>query len=288
MVAMKRSSVCLLVTRALAALLLVAFPARAAIRGQLDVQGDGSTGTINLSHPFLDNNPAALLLAMPRDFNADTGIDVHYDFNHWRLSSNGPVIPSSARYWVLLFDGDSGFRHVTTAGNTAGHITTLNDARLNGKPGACPIVTRELNASGVPVGFPFGVWYSTLSNRWTIYYEDTTKTMPLDASFSVFVPKANEPCYVHQASAGNINDNYTIFNSVAIDQSAPHRLFAVQSYKGTYNNEWIGVSWLFSHLIGNVDETTMSAGVAFHVFIAPIFANGFEDDGTSLWSDTMP
>jgi len=277
-----------LIAFTLAALSLASAGSHAAIRGQLDVQGDGSTGTITLSHPFLSSNPDALLLAMPRDWNGDTGIDVDFEFTHWRLTSNGPVIPSNAHYWVLLFDEDSGFRHVTTAGNTSGHITTLDDSRLNEKPGACPVVTRERSASGVPVAFPFGLWYNPSPKRWVIYYEDITKTMPLDASFSVFVPKANEPCYVHQANAGNVNLNYTEFTSAAIDQAAPHRLFVAQRFEGTYNNEWLGVSWLFSHLFGNVDETAMPEGVAFHVFIAPLFSNGFEDAGTGLWSATVP
>ncbi len=267
--------------------MLVAPLSTAGVHAQMVAQGDGTT-SITLDNPFLNNNPGALLIVSPSDFNAEYGVDVYYDTVRWKISANGPTIPSTAHFWVLGFDGDSGFRHLTTAGNTTGQLTRLDDPRLNGHPEAMPIVTRERSSTGVPVPFPFGTWYDTTAGKWTIFYEDTSKTMPLGATFSVFVPGPDDQSYIHTATAGNVNSNYTVFDSAGIDQSRPHRIFITQRWIGTYNDAWVGVGWLFSFLFGNVDGSSMPVGASFNVYIAPVFDDGFEMGSTVLWSSAVP
>jgi hypothetical protein len=257
------------------------------VRVQLEAQGDGS-GVIFLDHPFLNSNPDALLIVGPRDFNHTTGVTVAYDAPAWRISANGPPIPPDAHFWVMAFDSESGFRHTTNAGNTSAHLTTLDHPRLNNNPNACPIVTREISSTGVPVPFPFGIWYDALSGHWKIFYQDVTNTMPLDASFSVFTPDEDEQISTHVATADNIIGNSTIFDSAGIDQSQPHRLFVTQRYLTTYNDAWVATAWLFSFLIGNVDGSAMPVNAAFNVYIAPIFEDGFDMGTTELWSSSAP
>ena len=62
--------------------LLIAQPLGAGVRVQLDAQSDGTTAII-LDHPFLNNNPNALLIVNQWGFNATSGIDVNDDTDRW-------------------------------------------------------------------------------------------------------------------------------------------------------------------------------------------------------------
>lgn len=259
----------------------------AGVRAQMEVQGDGASNTIVLDHPFLNGNPDALLAVSQAGWDVDSAINVFYS-GGWRISNNSvAAIPSTATFWVLAFDEDSGFRHTTTAGNIAGHITALDDPRLNFNPAARPIVTPE-TTNGPAIPWPIGVFYSSSFGRWYIFYQDTNQNMPVNASFSVLVPDAQDWSFVHTATAGNTNNNFTVIDNPDIDQADPHRIFASQRWEGTYNDNHIGIGWLFSFLIGNVDGSAMPVDAKFNVFIAPVFEDGFEMGSTVLWSSVSP
>ena len=268
-------------------LLLIAVSAQAGVRAQMVVQGDDASNTIVLNHPFLNNNPDALMVVSQAGWEVPSTIDVFYSAI-WRLSNNSvAAIPSSATFWIFMFDQDSGFRHTTNAGNISLNTTILDDPRLNGNPSARPIVTRE-STNGPTIPFPIGVWYNSGISRWTIFYQDMTEQFPDNASFSVFVPSGQDWAFTHTATAGNITDNFTVLDNPAIDQTDPHRVFTSQRWEGVYNDANIGVGWLFSFLIGNTDSEPMPVGAKFNVFIAPVFEDGFEMGSTALWSDTLP
>lgn len=268
-------------------ILVLAAVAQAGVRAQIEVQGDDVSNTILLDHPFLNGNPDALLVVSQAGWEVESTIQVYYS-GAWRISNNSvAAIPSSATFWVLAFDEDSGFRHTTTVGNIAGHITALDDPRLNFNPAARPIVTPE-TTNGPAIPWPIGVFYSITTDRWYIFYQDTTKNMPINASFSVLVPDGQDWSFVHTATAGNITNNFTVIDNPDIDQADPHRIFASQRWEGTYNDNHIGIGWLFSFLIGNVDGSDMPEDAKFNVFIAPIFEDGFEMGSTVLWSSASP
>ncbi len=272
---------------ALATPLLLTSSLHAGVRAQLEVQGDGISNTILLDHPFLNNNPDAMMIVSQAGFEDPFAINTFYSVV-WRLGNNSvAAIPADATFWILAFDEESGFRHLTTGANTSAHITTLDDPRLNGNPNARPIVLRE-STNGPAIPWPYGVWYSTASGRWTIFYQDITKIMPLNATFSVFVPDTDDWTFIHTATAGNITGNFTVLDNPDIDQLQAHRIFANQRFTGVYNDAEIGVGWLFSFLIGNTDNSAMPEGASFNVFIAPIFEDGFEMGSTVLWSSTSP
>jgi len=270
------------------ALTLPALGHASGVRTLFEVQGDGVSGNIQLNNPFLNANGDALLLAGAADFNQDLGLQVSYSVA-WYVDNNSvAAFPSDAHIWVLGFDSASGFRHTTTGGNTTTYYTVLDDARLNNHPEARPLVTREGTGGHAAVPYPFAVEYDVPSQRWRIRYENTTHTMPTNATFSVFVPDADDWTYIHTTTAGNTNANYTIFNPAGIDSSHQYRMFMTPVLPGTINDEWIGAAWLFSNLIGNVDGTTMPEGAVFHVFVPPLFEDGFETGNRLLWSAAVP
>ncbi len=269
--------------------LIVTAPIFAGVRVPIEVTGDGVSNTITLDHPFLNANPDALVVVSQFGWEVTSAVQVYYSAL-WRITNNSAApIPTGAKFWVMAFDGDSGFRHFTTSDNTTGHLTTLDDPRLNGNPDARPIVTPETTA-GPAVPWPIGVWYNTGAERWTIFFQNTAKTMPIGASFSVFIPSADDLSLIHTADAGNTTGNYTVLNHPEIDHLAPLWIFATQRWLGTYNDANIGASWLFSHIIGNTNGASMPNNSGFNVFIfdPTVFSDGFESGNTSGWSVTAP
>ncbi len=261
--------------------------AQAGVRFQMQVQGDGVSNTILLDHPYLNNNPNALIAVSQAGWEDPFSINVYYSVV-WRLGNNSAAaIPDTATFWILVFDEDSGLRHTTDAGNVSFNYTIIDDPRLNGNPSANPIVTRE-TTNGPAISFPIGMWYNGLISRWTVFFQDTNEVMPENASFSIFIPQGQDWAFTHTATAGNINSNYTVLDNPDVDQADPHRIFTTQRWEGVYNDTHIGVGWLFSFLIGNVGGEPMPEGAEFNIFIAPIFEDGFETGGTELWSSTTP
>lgn len=81
------------------------------------------------------------------------------------------------------------FQHTTTAGNTAGHVTTLDHPLLNGDPNAMVFISRAFVA-GTTVNDPHekSVWYDTAMARWRVFHDDNA-AMPLNLRFHVLVVK---------------------------------------------------------------------------------------------------
>jgi hypothetical protein len=82
------------------------------------------------------------------------------------------------------------FKHQATAGNTSGHITTIDNAQCNGDPNAILIVTQNWNPNGgvgVYNAHEVGIYYDG-DNRWKIFNQDSA-AMPANAGFNVLVIK---------------------------------------------------------------------------------------------------
>lgn len=79
------------------------------------------------------------------------------------------------------------FQHTTTAGNTAGHVTTLDHPLLNGDPNAMVFLTHAY-VVGALVNDPHekSVWYDTALARWRVYHDDLT-AMPVNLRLNVLV-----------------------------------------------------------------------------------------------------
>ncbi len=261
-------------------------PAQGGVRAQMKVQGDGTSNSIRLMHPFTQFNPDALIVVSEFGWYEPGSLNVYYS-GDWFLGNNGgSPIPTEAVFWLLMFDTDSGFRHLTTNSNINGRFTILDHPLLNNDPDARPIATREGTNSQSP--WPYGVYYNSTLARWTIFVQDDSHTIPVNASFSVFIPDAEDLTFTHTANAGNITSNYTSLDNPVLDHTLPHRIFATQRFAGAFNDEEVAVSWVSSFVIGNADGTAMPAGAGFNVFVAPIFEDGFEMGSTVLWSGEAP
>lgn len=132
------------------------------------------------------------------------------------------------------------FRHVTTAANVSGHITSLDHPQLNGNPNAMLFVLPNYNLNGAEAAGQnyqqnAGVWYN--GSRWTIFNQDTKEPMPLNMTFNVLIAPAGNPnCFtftVTEASKTNF------VNGAAIDHPATNgktdaMILLTQNWAGVY------------------------------------------------------
>ncbi len=99
-------------------------------------------------------------------------------------------MPTERRFQVLLnLDANPNLLHTAQAGNTSGHLTTLDHSALNNAPTALPIVTQRFNPNSVYNDSSIGVWYD--GSRWRVFNQFDGVTAPaidLGAAFSVLIP----------------------------------------------------------------------------------------------------
>lgn len=98
------------------------------------------------------------------------------------LAIEGPVEVSGARA--------PAFAHVTSAGNTTGHISTIDNVLANGDPTALLLITHAIpNGAGAGLDpHVTSVAYDLALGRWRIRHDDLT-AMPLGLQFNVLVIK---------------------------------------------------------------------------------------------------
>lgn len=103
-------------------------------------------------------------------------------------------MPVGATFHILSpFGSKTGIRHLTTAGNVSGALTTLDDAELNGALNRARIAVALHRWDGLYHDFPIGLrWVSTAGGRWQIRNEDGT-AMPTTQNFNVAVAPALSP-----------------------------------------------------------------------------------------------
>lgn len=101
------------------------------------------------------------------------------------LEVDGPVKVSGTN--------PTAFVHIATSDNInaascANQCTQINNPLINGNENAILIVTQQYqNSSLVYNDHPIGVWYDPDTDRWTIFNQDTSSTMPVGAAFNVLV-----------------------------------------------------------------------------------------------------
>ncbi len=68
------------------------------------------------------------------------------------------------------------FAHIATPANTTGHITTIDNALINGDPNAMVIITHVYGpgASAIYDTKVASIWYDSSINKWRIYHDDLT------------------------------------------------------------------------------------------------------------------
>ena len=170
---------------------------------------------------------------------------------------------------TLTTTAQTAFRHVTTATNTNGHITTLDHPQLNGNPNAILQVTADFrnvyNASNV------GVWYN--GTKWTIYNQDKKVMSNQGLQFNVMIVTSGENHFIHVATADNIGKPHayaTTINHPQLNNNPSAIVLVTQNYgaNNIYNTSEIAVWYTGQYWnIYNENQSKMPVGASFNVSI---------------------
>jgi len=215
----------------------------------------------------------------------DADFEPGHAFNLFSLSSNGSGCP---------------FVHLTTAANVFENYTVLDHPALNGAPAARLLVTPMRADSRIQDNV--GVWYSTASERWNIFYEDTAKIMEIGVQFVVLTDACAvglEFRPVHVATVGNALGSFTVLDAPDLDGRPSEVLFVTQVWNEegpVYNDNPVAVSFdpAAQHWrIINDGGAAMPLGARFHWARAAVvhrcdFELGLDEVGFDGWVGLAP
>ena len=166
------------------------------------------------------------------------------------------------------------FVHIATTANINSFWTTIDHPLTNGNPDALIIVTQNWNpgeaCACVYDNHPVGVWYT--GGKWVIFNMDGA-AMPPNAAFNVIIPTAGSNAFVHQATAGNTNGNWTGIDNSLTNGNPNAIVLATPVYNpggtgGTDNIHNVGVWYTGTQwAIFNQDHAAMPSGAAFNVLV---------------------
>jgi hypothetical protein len=251
-------------------------------------------------NPITDGNSALDIFATT-NFNAGgSGPSVTYDqpsgswysAGHWTLfgEDTSVDVPANAHFNVFVAgEGDGRFRHTTTAVNTSGWSTTLDDSSVNDKPDRIILVNQNFTAGAQYNPHPVGVFYFAFGGPgvWSIINLDQLASggdLPTGAGFSVYAQQPSPNAFrVTQSVASQILIlDHPLLNNAPCAQVAVTRLLGSSPVTGNFDvyynvsaNNWR----IFSY------GTPMAVGDQFNVLVNPaqvesctdvIFADGFD------------
>jgi hypothetical protein len=156
-----------------------------------------------IDHPLTNDNPNAIVLVtqnwnpsgvLPGKYN-DQPIGVWYSSTaqKWAIINQDYTtdIPVDRAFNVLIpATGANVFVHTATAANSTDNYTVIDHPLTNDNPNAIAFATQNYNPGGVGGKYndqPIGVLYSSASQKWAVFNQDTTVDMPVDAAFNIIV-----------------------------------------------------------------------------------------------------
>jgi hypothetical protein len=234
-----------------------------------------------LDHASLNGKPGALLLIAQRYGGTYNPREVSAFYNRqeakWVIANAGDApMPPGALFNVLAFpEGSSNaFIHTADAANTAGHVTALNHALTNAKPGALVLVSHVGAAAGAHT---VGVWYDR--NQWKIYHEDRSP-IPAGKRFVVAVlPAAGNLSgwgmlqgqgFIHDVTAATKAasgfKHVSALKREGVTGKDKAFVFANSAWVSAYNPNSTGVWYAGTDwTVFNQNRAELPAGARFHV-----------------------
>lgn len=161
-----------------------------------------------LSHPRLDGDPNAVVLAAVSQQDGESATGEAYDHNigvwyesidqnnKWAIFNQDlTAVPAGTTFEVVLPPASESFVHRAEPANTEGNTTYLDNPLTNGDPDATPSVTQNWNPGGSEMGVynnhPVDVFYDEDVEQWAVYNNDEAP-MPDGAAFNVAVSGSAE------------------------------------------------------------------------------------------------
>lgn len=179
-----------------------------------------------------------------------------------------PAASSSA----LARRNPGAYVHRGTPATTFENFVYLDHPLINGDPNALLWITPSWNPGGQGGTYNnhhTGVWYAQ-NGRWSIYNEDRIALSP-SAAFNVLASRAG---FVHQASAANIINNWTLLDHPSCNNRPDALLLITANWNpggqgGTYNNHALGVWYTQGRWsIFNQDRIPLPPLASWNVLVA--------------------
>ena len=251
-----------------------------------------------IDHPATNGQAGADLL-VTQNYDAGVGDDtsnnhpfgVYYSASRWRLFNQDiSPMPLGAHFNVMVPAAGSGlFRHVSTAANSSGWTTRLDDGSVNNLPERIVLATQNWSAgASVYNPHPIGVFYFAFFGSWYIMNADQQSggEMPLNAGFNLYAQEASPNAFRVTATAADavisaIRLDHPLLNGIPCAQVQATRLSDSSAVSGNFDVYYDAASgrWRIYSYGG------MPAGTQFNVLVNPaqvfdctdlIFADGFQ------------
>lgn len=172
--------------------------------------------------------------------------------------------------------GNLGFVQSATSANTSGNIVTLDP---HGLTNASRLFATRRATAGIANSYEnFGVWRSIAG--WTIYHEDNATAVVAGKTWNVFVPGSGT--FTQTATAANSGSWSTQIDNSSTNGLADRILLVRHNYTvdGIYDNHptavyWDGVGSAGRWHIANADQTALTVGLGYNVYVQPPSSNAF-------------
>ena len=240
-----------------------------------------------IDHPLINGNPNAIVFVTPNWNPGNVGgtynnhnIGIWYSSSQqkWAIFNQDlAAMPVNAAFNVLVLVPQSDvFVHKATSANIFLNYSLIDHTLSNADPNAIVFVTSNWNPGGSSSGIynnqNIGVWYS-LTQKWSVFNQNTTAPMPNNAAFNVLIPHPDASVFVHKATTGNTSGHITTID-YPLTNNKPNAILLVTpnwnpgGVGGTYNNHPIGVYYTGGKWrIFNQDFAAMPPNAAFNVIV---------------------
>jgi len=240
-----------------------------------------------IDHPLTNGNPNAIVFVTPNWNPGNVGgtynnhnIGIWYSSSQqkWAIFNQDLApMPVNAAFNVLVLVPQSDvFVHKATSANIFLNYSLIDHPLSNADPNAIVFVTSNWNPGGSSSGIynnqNIGVWYS-LTQKWSVFNQNTTAPMPNNAAFNVLIPHPDASVFVHKATTGNTSGHITTID-YPLTNNKPNAILLVTpnwnpgGVGGTYNNHPIGVYYTGGKWrIFNQDFAAMPPNAAFNVIV---------------------
>jgi len=174
--------------------------------------------------------------------------------------------------------------HLAEASTNLGHATYLSDPSVDNNPDALVFVTANFSVDNIFVNIYSGIWYN--GAEWSIYDETEGSSIMIENSgWNVGVIERGGSAYIHEATAENIEGNYSNLDSPGVTDNANALVFITHNWSGNasgvYVNRATGVWYNGSNwAIYNEDQEGFQVEAAFNTFVADPSEHAFQHVAT--------
>lgn len=239
----------------------------------------------HIDHPDLNGNPDAAIVYI-NNFNPNSVGGVYnnhvsglwYNGVQWTIYNEdmSPMVEGASFNVYIASDPSDVITHVATASNIFGHITDIDDARLNGRnPGPYIAFSHYYNPNSIYNTGNYGQYYT--GEKRSLYDEGITPVPP-GAAFKILINgEVVNPKFTHVSTAANILSNWTTIDDPALNGN-PNARFVMSHYWGmngvpsqVYLDQVLGVWYDGNNWCIYIEDTNVDfpENVVFDIITAP-------------------